>query len=379
MTFKKKVFLTAALSLVSFAFFRIALVSHYWPVVYGITTYTALLVTIMARVYVGRNAAIRTASTCLFAASAFLFLETGLRLTGNYSTYEENKDAWAQYISPRSTDLSELHRYTPNVSFTDYSAGEFAFPKQANSRGLIDGEHAPESTVFLGNSFIEGQGAPQFGSLPHLFAQECNRDVINMAISGADPFEQIRLYEYLRAQDDAVANSREVFICLHPCDAQRVAMRGGDERWGSQRDILWFDNPWNLSISLYGLSHTMRFVVHEVLDYDRFFFKNSEREQKLAQAEGHLYDKVLWFQQELQQDGITTHLLYTPGSPSNGRQPLVPDWVRRLDETTGVLNLADEFYAATDSMDREQLGWPKDKHFKLAGNKIQAELLAQML
>lgn len=112
-----------------------------------------------------------------------------------------------KFFRPKTTVLPLTEAYLPN-STNDIKKSEFEYLHNYNKDGfrdqkcISDADTGFYNIVFLGDSFIEGEGAPNDSTMPVLLQKKLNTDtffgkkikVYNCGISGSDPLSEIKLY-----------------------------------------------------------------------------------------------------------------------------------------------------------------------------------------
>jgi hypothetical protein len=201
-----------------------------------------------------------------------------LRALGKYRTYSERNGG--EYVSMyQREDRWFLHR-PPNSSFT-ISRPEFRFESNNNSHGFRDVEwviaKSPSEfrVVVLGDSFIEGFGAPPTETMPAQLQNVLSvgmRDrtvqVMNGGISGSDPVHNFNALTrvFLAFKPDLVIQA------INETDILDVMIRGGIDRYDANghRDA----NPPALE-PLFRASHLARAILLGPFHYDHFLMSRA--------------------------------------------------------------------------------------------------------
>lgn len=195
----------------------------------------------------------------------FLLLETIFIVTGSKKIYTEIR--FGYYQSPYSYDsLNYYHVYHSGSTFTNNSS-EFSYKITVNSLGYPGNEWNKEKPagkmriITLGDSFTEGDGAPQDSSFPVLLQQILDTgyaaEVLNAGVRGSDPvsgFKNLeeRLVPYQPDMVVQMVSSNDVLYDF--------CIRGGFERYVNDSVIKYNTPPW--WEPFYALSYTARIFFH---------------------------------------------------------------------------------------------------------------------
>lgn len=192
----------------------------------------------------------------------FLMLELIFCFTDWNKTYSEKR--WGYYQSPFDPD--------PDNSYHIYSAGdidvlessEFSYASVINSLGFRGDEwqkerKAPIRIITLGDSFTEGDGAPQDSSYPVLLQKILGDsiEVLNAGVCGSDPVFGLKNLEdrLLVYKPDIVLQAvSENDVLFDFC------IRGGIERFQQNNKVKFNSPPWWETI--YAISYSSRTVLH---------------------------------------------------------------------------------------------------------------------
>jgi lysophospholipase L1-like esterase len=192
--------------------------------------------------------------------NGLVLIEIGLSIIGINKTYSEERRG--AYQSPFELNASNYyHVYHPYDSNTS-SSPEFSFVSKYNALGYLGKDWSlikskPTRLIVFGDSFTEGDGAPQDSSYPAILAEmlKDSFEVLNAGVRGSDPVFGIKNLEdrLLKYQPDLVIQAvSENDVLFDFC------IRGGFERF--QKDgTLKFNSPpiWE---PLYALSYSLRII-----------------------------------------------------------------------------------------------------------------------
>ncbi len=226
-----------------------------------------------------------------------LLAEMLLRVSGIHTTYLEQRGAplYGSYYRPQETGWYHLN--APNK--THYlRTPEYSFHRTTNSLGLSDREFEKTKRpgeyriIALGDSYTEGDGAPEESTWPRLLLASLQQDYphrdiscINAGVSGSDPF-----FEYVLLRDILLAYKPDLVIVAMNEEASDLMVRGGMERFRPDGTVQYRKPPsWEW---LYASSHIARLVVHRLLGYDYLFLKPEQRAAEYSRAISLLAESV---------------------------------------------------------------------------------------
>jgi lysophospholipase L1-like esterase len=230
----------------------------------------------------------------LFSAVLFSFfvLEISLLLTGFTKTYFEEVSGYyrSQYLP---VDKGHYHLWKPNAPHF-LSKPEYRFWRPTNSEGLGDGEWViakklnEKRILALGDSFTEGDGAPNDSSYVSLLKQKClaagdTFTFMNAGVCGSDPF-----INFVLLRDRLLSYQPDIVIQgLGTNDMNTdINIRGGMERFQKDGTLKYNSAPWWEPV--YAVSYVSR-IFFNVAGYNELLRKKNmpkEEEKKLnAQTE----------------------------------------------------------------------------------------------
>jgi lysophospholipase L1-like esterase len=194
--------------------------------------------------------------------SGLIILEIGLLVLGINNTYSEERTG--AYQSPFELNSQNYyHVYQPYDTIAS-SSPEFSFVSNYNALGYLGkdwslNKRKPSRIIVFGDSFTEGDGAPQDSCYPAKLAEmlKDSFEVLNAGVRGSDPVFGFKNLEdrLLKYKPDIVIQAvSENDVLFDFC------IRGGFERF--QKDgTLKFNSPpfWE---PLYALSFSVRIFFH---------------------------------------------------------------------------------------------------------------------
>ena len=209
--------------------------------------------------------------------SAFVFLgiaELYFRHTGVYASYGEKNGG--DYTSPYNCEGATWYDvFSANDSSVDETP-EFRYLRLSNNEGLIEKHFdtaKPAGRVrimVIGDSFIQGVGAPYDSSCPRQMEGIINRqmngslpvEVWDCGVSSSDPF-----FEYILLQNKLLKYKPDmVILAINGTDIYDVTTRGGYERFRPDSTAVFNKAPW--FEPLYAHSYIVRRWVHDVMGYN---------------------------------------------------------------------------------------------------------------
>lgn len=230
-----------------------------------------------------------TRKALLFMSVLVVSLESGLRVTGLYTTFSENSTGrfWFEWEHERD---SYIYAFPPNQSF-DMDIGDTVFQYVINELGYrerpMPATSSPKSQrVFIvGDSFTEGNGAEYGNSwvrrLESLVkAQYPSAEFYVCGISGLDPhFAWVTIKEQLLAY-----RPTHIITSVNDSDFDDQIIRGGYSRFKEGGRVKY--NPSPSFLKFYKYSHIVRLIVHEFLSYDHYLIRrNTPNVQRLSVAD----------------------------------------------------------------------------------------------
>jgi len=320
-----------------------------------------------------------------FALISFLVLaEILIRVSGRFSTYSELNDGFFQ--SPYEEVSSSIFRHHPYTD-SQYDKPEFSYSLQTNSFGLRNKEttsktDSTQRILILGDSFVEGAGAPIDSTWPQLYEHLLNNrngknyEVISGGIGGSDPFYYAHLYhEVLLPLDSDI-----IMAMVNQSDFEDFIIRGGNERFQDETVIY---RPPPIKIGFYKWSHLYRFYTHIIQKRDGYYTAPDERTGLLNEAKtefGQLFNDL---NEAVKNDGKELIVVVNPvpgdflynkimGSRlyihqmTELHQELLEKGITSYDLTACVYDQLGSDLTTTD------LYWPIDMHYNSKGYQMMA-------
>lgn len=209
------------------------------------------------------------------------FAEFILRATGTYATYMEKRTEfyWSPYDYNRNNTLWNRDSGQAYI----LRSSEFSYPRKANSFGFVDKEFTTKKepnevkVLCLGDSFVEGDGAPEDSCYPrqlekilqHRWPQK-KITVMNAGICGSDPVFGYKIYDSLmyRFNPDIV-----IQLVTKQDFNEDIAFRGGFERFMGNGQLE-FKRKFKYE-DIYRLSFLSRIYFTGLMGYNFLFINNS--------------------------------------------------------------------------------------------------------
>ncbi|MDD3877583.1 MAG: SGNH/GDSL hydrolase family protein [Bacteroidales bacterium] len=233
----------------------------------------------------------------LSAVLTLIICEVLLRITGIYASHYEKTSGYYQLI--HQEEVRDYHVRKPNSVIT-LSSPEFNYIRTTNSLGLSDKE--PEIskegndflTIVLGDSFTEGEGAPEDSTWVKFLERkfDCNDSInyrfINAGICGSDPF-----YQYKLLHDKLLKYKPNLVITAFGYDLNDIILFGGMERFEKR-------NRNNIQKTkaleyVYAFSYVFRLFAHNVLHYNHLILSPNEFNIEKQRAIEQLMESTLLF------------------------------------------------------------------------------------
>ncbi len=294
--------------------------------------------------------------------------------------------AFADFMSPGySKEMTVVNR--PHATKT-LATTEFNYTHHYNSLGLRGDEPTADSSkktiVILGDSFVEGQGAPDDSTWVRLLENKLNsRQVfskqvqcINGGLAGSDVFFEFKVLEkYLLGM-----KPDHVILTINTSDIVDIIVRGGNERFGEGGRLYYQKPPWWEYI--YQFSLITRAMVHSVGEYDWMLLSPEQKVTETESAMRKLKDCILNDYVALSKsEGFKLTVVLNPrlGELEQNDFPFTelgnnPDLTREVQ----VINLHSEFveWKKTTNAEYNSIFWPIDLHHNAAGYNLFAQIMS---
>jgi lysophospholipase L1-like esterase len=317
----------------------------------------------------------------LLPLAALGIAELVIRWDGRYRVYSEKNGL--PYVSMYQDESEPYRRRRANESFTQVQL-EFTQQLAANSLGFRDVDWprpkaANELRVLvLGDSFIEGMGADSHNTMPaHLrdilaaHVPERRITVMNGGIAGSDPVHNLNALTrvFLDLKPDIVVQS------INVSDIADIAVRGGLDRYdGEGRRAA--NSP--ALEPLFRASHLVRAIVIKWFGYNNLLLDRDtmQRRERLAVA---TICAVIEREAMLaaRHDFRLAVVAHPSGSELAGKRSPFAEIEPCLRSNAQYIDLFGGMARAVG--DPQRYAWPVDEHFKPAGYRLFAELVAQEL
>lgn len=305
--------------------------------------------------------------------------ETFLRATHTHTTYLERRGGplslYASYYAAHETGW---YHVGPRNETRLLRSPEFTFERTTNSLGLSDKEPARDKQpgeyriIALGDSYTEGDGAPEESAWPRLLGASLERghparriSCINAGVSGSDPF-----FEYVLLRDLLLPLSPDLVIVAINEEASDIMVRGGMERFKPDGTVEYKKPPsWEW---LYGSSYIARLVAHRLLGYDYLFFKPAQRRLEQDKAVALIEQSVRMFQRLSEENHFTLLVVCHPlrHEVERGSYEYLSK-ILTASRTYGIEHLDMlEYFLAVEKIGRDNAGayyWARDGHHNARG------------
>ncbi|MBS1618485.1 MAG: hypothetical protein JST76_08200 [Bacteroidetes bacterium] len=335
-----------------------------------------------------KNTRARAVSIALVCIATILLMELALRVLGFYKTYTEKMDG--MYVSYYDKVLPTHYWKSHDGDSIIDTKPEYVYHSRANNYGFRDtdfdtlrSEHTGKILV-LGDSFVQGLGAPADSTWPHLLQGYLQQDgsafwrVYNCGASGSDPY-----FEHEILKDSLLSLHPDmVIMSINYSDINDYITRGGFERFRTDGTTHFAPSPW--FEPLYRHCHLVRLFIHFVLRYDFSLLSPAQHSQKVSEALVKLADCVEQTKMLCDQHGIyfvvVIHPYIDPYDRYLQKQDRLPELIP-LVTSRGVcaINLFDDFHKYITIKNYHTYSWTRDMHYTSAGYVLFARfLLAQL-
>ncbi len=334
-----------------------------------------------------RNSVSEKAKNRFLLFSAVLFslfvLEIFLLLTGFTKTYFEEVSGYyrSQYIP---ADKGYYHLWKPNEPHF-LSKPEYRFWRPTNSQGLGDVEWAiakkpnEKRIMALGDSFTEGDGAPNDSSYVSLLKQQCLAAgdtfiFMNAGVCGSDPFINFVLLRdrLLRYQPDIIIQA------LGTNDMNTdINIRGGMERFQKDGTLKYNPAPWWEPV--YAVSYVSR-IFFSVAGYNELLRKKNMPKEEEKKLNTQLEDLFQRYATLCKQNNVRLVVVLRPDKQeieNNKYDYNFSEIVHQLnaDSTVQVIDLLPYYknYIEQSHTTTDDYFWDYDGHHNSKGYELMAQ------
>ncbi|MES2622693.1 MAG: GDSL-type esterase/lipase family protein [Bacteroidota bacterium] len=321
--------------------------------------------------------------------TVFLFLEIALLIAGSEQTYSERNRMG--YRSMYTTRLKSHYLLWPAGKPRWLTEPEFSYWRPTNSLGFSDYEWAlrkkpnEKRIIVLGDSFVEGQGAPYDSTLPAFLKKRLTEagdsfTVMNAGICSSDPF-----YNYVGLKDLLLPYKPDVVIQLIGSnDIQPdILLRGGMERFSKDGMIKYTPSPW--WEPLYAVSLTTRLAVRK-LGYDQTLRRAELSPETERQVNDKVIDLFKQYADLCRANGTLLMVVLFPGKKELDENRYAFDFSKivssiQQESNVRVFNLMPDYrnYLANNNSNTHEYFWKKDRHNNSKGYEMMAESVFEHL
>ncbi|HLP49355.1 MAG TPA: hypothetical protein VK154_00580 [Chitinophagales bacterium] len=370
----------------------------------------ALLAVAFVSVLNTRGRFLKYGKETLLAATAIistLFLADVILLyvvrPAHYLTYAEiNGDRfyYSNALRQKFAAINEVYR-SPYVhrwynlkwkpgSVTNFKHTEFTYRNNYNSQGLRSDEipvkkkSNEKRVIVLGDSFVEGIGAPQDSTGPALLQDILNAGlvsdtfytVINAGLSGSDPFTEY----YLLSNRLMAYRPDMVIVNINSTDIDDVVERGGFERFMPDSTVRIKDSPW--WESFYGGSMIVRLLARNVMGYTVNLLKVKDVPMLQQNAIDELNHAIEAFEWLAAQHHFKLVFAFQPrlnelDANVNPLGQLVPMLEKKNNAGVADLYLAYGNYIREAKLSPRNYYWPIDLHHNSEGYLMWARMVKE--
>ena len=321
---------------------------------------------------------------------AFAVAECYFRFDGTYATYSERYgESYSSIFTP--SEKSWYHIYEPQSMRTD-GGTEFSYSFRANNEGLLDKTFSKTKSsdtirvMMLGDSFIQGIGAPYDSSCPKqlekmMHAEPSRRiavEVWNCGVGGSDPF-----FGYVLLANNLWKYKPDmVVVAINATDISDVILRGGMERFRKDSTVVYNPRPWFEPV--YGKSFLTRRIVHDVLGFNWLLLPKEKQKQAEQKSVKQIENSLTAFQRLCDSSGIPLVVAFQPMRDDfkNSHQPWIDEMITFC-HAAHIKNVDVKKWMEQklegNATKIQTLYWPVDGHFKSVGYTLYAECLQDAL
>lgn len=311
-------------------------------------------------------------------AIALFGAELTMRKLGRYATYTEKFGGeYSSLYNPG--EVTWLHVYTPFTVRTDYSH-EFSYHFTANNEGLLDylfdtaKSTNTKRILFLGDSFVQGIGAPYDSSCPKLLEEILSKkftsnkiEVFNCGVGGSDPV----FVEKLLEQQLWKYKPDQVIMAINGTDINDVVIRGGSERFNVDSTVSYTTAPW--FEPAYKHSFLFRSILHDVMNYSWMLLSEKQYAAKHKKSVEDIKFSMLRIRNACSHRSVPLLFIW---------QPLRDEYEKNCYNAISAPDWGDFIYldilpcVKRTGLGTDDLFWADDKHFNSTGYWCYANCVA---
>lgn len=318
-------------------------------------------------------------------------IEIGLFRWGIYKTYmEENGSLFTRtyFFEDKMEDLR--CRYykccawykTGRISVSEMQDRyEFRYVHEYNSNGFRNGEISSESNrkvLCLGDSFTEGQGAPQDSTWPVLLESmlptqlSSELEIVNAGVAGTDV---IYIQKFL---EDLLFSYEPDFVILaqNASDISELSYRGGKERFRPNCKLNFKDK--GILSYLYNISYIARHISHDFLRLNNQLITKEEVQRRSAGAVPLIIETILEIHESCLRNDVGFMLVLHPYENELGSIDNWSNEVMAAVDSAGVNSLS-LFPKFNQAVSEQILFWEMDRHCNSKGYLLMAEEICNHL
>jgi hypothetical protein len=320
-------------------------------------------------------------------ANAFIFLATllilfsitewYLRLTGNDATRNE-KMGQPYFYFYDAHEKNWYHVLPPVDTFRD-DCPEFSNWSTVNNEGLADKifvQAKPQGSIrimVIGDSFIQGIGAPNDSSCPRLLEsilrdqKEVPRsiEVWNCGVAGSDP-----IFEYILLAGRLMKYKPDLVIeAINNTDIDDINIRGGAERFRADSTVIYKKAPW--FEPLYAKSFLVRRIINSLGKYNWYWLTSAEKKKADANSIGLIESSLSSFKNLCQINHAHLLVAFQPlRGDFDTTKPYVLQPLINFCDSTHIQAIDLKSYMVKEGYNASSitsLYWPLNGHFNSTG------------
>jgi hypothetical protein len=313
----------------------------------------------------------------------FLSIEIILRLAGNFKTYSEK--IGNGYTSYYGQILPTWYHHWQPSSQNCFNQTEFNYCYQYNSLGFRDIEwtvHKPASIkriIILGDSFTEGDGAPDRENFPSHFENSLNIEsnqwqVYNGGVCGSDPFFNFQFFntKILPHYDYDL-----ILLLVNNSDISDYIYRGGMERFKEDSTTHFRKAPW--FEKFYHYSHFAR-GISKLAGFSDELISQSEKEEYQTKSLQEITETYRQISETTKKDNkkILVVIHTFPGTVN--RKEANQDYINHLEPLLNELhipyiNICNKMENVFSEFEYDKYAWKKNGHFNSFGYKVFSDII----
>jgi lysophospholipase L1-like esterase len=302
------------------------------------------------------------------------------RYTSTYAQgYKYGYDEFDNWVSlPNTSGVHENIDFKYEVSYNSYGFRNAELDRdQLKKKNVV---------VIIGDSFTEGNGAPQDSTMPALLERKLKGrfQVINAGVAGSDPIYGYKLFQTVLQKFDPEV----IILAINISDIIDVMCKKGFDRFFPDGKVIYHSSPkWEF---FYANSRILRILFVQIFKIDPYLLiSESQKDARFKIAYLDIKESIRRFSEYAERNNKKLIVVYTPHlfefENAQSKMHLDDTFGEALKQDAAAGNLAASVvflkdtiikYQLFDTADLYRYYWKHDYHFKPIGYDIWAQVIA---